>query len=60
MKRRAFVPLAAGLVVASAAARAQTMPVIGVLDGGDPADLVTEFRKTLTGLGYVEGRTFRL
>ena len=60
MKRRAFVPLATVLALAPVRGRAQPMPVVGVLDPGDPAEFVSEFRKTLTGLGYVEGKTIRL
>jgi putative ABC transport system substrate-binding protein len=61
MQRRAFIPLSAGWLCASAAAGAQPrMPVVGVLDLADPADLLRDFRKALASLGYVEGKTVRL
>jgi putative ABC transport system substrate-binding protein len=61
MKRRAFIPLAVGCTVAPMAAFTQSrIPVVGVLDPGDQPDFVNEFRKTLAGLGYVEGKTIRL
>lgn len=60
LKRRAFISLATGLALVPVAALAQRMAVVGVLDPGDPADFVGEFRAALARLGYVEGRTVRL
>lgn len=60
MKRRAFVSFASGLAVAPIAAVAQPrMPVVGVLDPGDSAEFVSDLRKTLAGLGHVEGKSIR-
>ena len=33
---------------------------VGILDPGDPTPFLSEFRKGLSGLGYVEGKTIRL
>jgi len=60
LKRRAFLGLASGLAFAPAATLAQRMPVVGVLDPGDPAEFVGELRKALNGLGYIDGKTLRL
>jgi putative ABC transport system substrate-binding protein len=61
MKRRAFIPLAAGLVLAPATTLAQPrMPVVGVLDPANRGDFLSAFRKALSGLGYVEGKNVRL
>lgn len=61
MKRRAFVPLIAGLTLSPASAFGQSRtPVVGILDPADPAAFVDEFRKALADLGYVEGRNIRL
>ncbi|MFI5029758.1 MAG: ABC transporter substrate-binding protein [Reyranellales bacterium] len=61
MKRRAFVSLAPGLALASMTAFAQPrVAVVGVLDPGDSPEFVSDLRKTLAGLGHVEGKTLRL
>jgi len=61
MKRRAFVPLAVSLALAPAAASAQSrVPVVGILDPGNPDAFVSEFRRSLAGLGYMEGKNLRL
>jgi putative tryptophan/tyrosine transport system substrate-binding protein len=57
MKRRAFIPLALAPTLAFAQPR---MAVVGVLDPGDPAEFLQEFRKALNGLGHVEGKNLRL
>ncbi len=44
----------------AAFAQQKAMPVIGILDIGDPAPLLAEFRKGLTDAGYVEGQNIRL
>ena len=36
------------------------MPVIGVLDGGDPGPLLSELRRGLRDLGYVEGQNIQI
>jgi putative tryptophan/tyrosine transport system substrate-binding protein len=60
MRRREFITLMAGGVVAwSVAARAQqpAMPVIGFLDGQSfDLHLMTAFRQALKDAGYIEGR----
>ena len=61
MKRRAFVSLAPGLALASIPAFAQPrLPVVGVLDPGDSPEFLNDLRRTLAGLGHVEGKTLRL
>jgi putative ABC transport system substrate-binding protein len=63
MRRRKFVQLAAAAAaVWPLAARAQqkVMPVIGVLDGGDPGPLLSEFRRGLRDLGYIEGQNIQI
>ena len=61
MKRRVFVPLAIACTIAPATAFAQSrVAVVGVLDPGDATEFVGEFRKALSKLGYVEGKTVRL
>jgi len=63
MRRREFVQLAAGVTMTwPLAARAQqkAMPVIGILDVGDPAPLLKAFRDGLREKGYVEGKNIRL
>jgi putative tryptophan/tyrosine transport system substrate-binding protein len=63
LKRRDLLTLTAGTAIAwSLAARAQqkAMPVVGILDIGDPAPLLKELRETLRDRGYVEGQNIRL
>src|SRR3954471_17107268 len=60
MKRRAFIPLVAGLALAPTAFAQPRMPLVGVLDPANRGDFLSEFRKALAGLGYVEGKTLRL
>jgi putative ABC transport system substrate-binding protein len=62
MKRRTFV---AGLGAAAAwplAARGQTIPIIGVLEGGtsDGAGNLVPLRQGLRDTGYVEGRNLKI
>ena len=62
MRRRAFITLlgcAAALRPLESAAQSK-IPVIGVLDGGDPAPLLTEFRRGLRDLGYIEGQNIEI
>src|SRR5579862_6417621 len=61
--RRDLFVMFAGAALArpgSAVAQQKAMPVIGILDIGDPAPLLAEFRKGLTDAGYVEGQNIRL
>jgi putative tryptophan/tyrosine transport system substrate-binding protein len=63
MRRREFVQLVVGaLVVMPFAADAQqkAIPVIGILDVGDPAPLLKAFREGLRDKGYVEGQNIWL
>ena len=60
MKRRAFIPLAAGLALAPTTFAQPRMPVVGVLDPANRGDFLSAFRKALVGLGYVEGKNLRL
>lgn len=57
MKRRQV--LLAGIAASAAfrAAEAQAMPRVGFLIAGDPEPTWDLFRKAMTGLGWVEGRT---
>lgn len=62
MRRRdllAFVSGAASLWPLAGTAQPK-MPVIGVLDGGDPGPLLNEFRGGLRDLGYVEGDNIQI
>jgi len=59
MKRRAFIPLAAGFVLSRPTTAQTRVPVVGILDPADPEAFAGEVRKTLSGLGYVEGTTIR-
>jgi putative ABC transport system substrate-binding protein len=59
MRRRALLALlgaAAALRPLAARAQQPKLPTIGVLDGGDPGPLLSEFRRGLRDLGYVEGQ----
>src|SRR2546421_1515334 len=47
---------AAALWPAVGHAQEKPVPVIGVLDGGDPGPFLTEFGRGLRDLGYVEDR----
>ena len=62
MKRRTFLVLISTAAAWPLAAPAQqkTIPVIGVLDGGDPRPLLTELRRGLGDLGRVEGPNIRI
>ncbi len=55
MRRRHLLTLAGA--TAAFPARAQKVPRVGFLIAGDPEPLWTLFRKAMTDLGYVEGRT---
>ena len=44
----------------AALAQQKAMPVVGILDVGDPGPLLTEFRKGLHDAGYVDGENIRL
>jgi putative ABC transport system substrate-binding protein len=57
MKRRLLL-LGAG-AMAAFPARAQKVPRVGFLIAGDPEPVWTLFRKAMTDLGYVEGRTVK-
>ena len=63
MKRREFlfmVPAAAALWPIAARPQQPKVPTIGVLDGGDPGPLLSEFRRGLRDLGYVEGQNIQI
>jgi putative ABC transport system substrate-binding protein len=55
MKRRHFLALAGA--TSTVPAWAQTVPRVGFLVAGDPEPSWTQFRKSMTALGYVEGRS---
>ncbi len=61
MKRRHLLALAGAAVSAAAPAHAQksATPKVGFLVAGDPEPSWTQFRKAMTDLGYVDGRTVR-
>jgi len=61
MRRREFLGLVSGAAAwpLSALAQQSAMPVIGFLrvtSAADAANLVTAFRRGLTGAGFVEGQ----
>src|SRR5690242_20463952 len=64
MKRRDFLSTftagAAALWPALGRAQQKPLPLIGILDGGDPAPLLVEFRRGLRDLGYVEGQNIQI
>ena len=63
MRRRDLIRfLAVGMTVwpLTLCAQQMAMPVIGVLDGGDPGPLLSEFRRGLRDLGYVEGQNIQI
>jgi putative ABC transport system substrate-binding protein len=64
LRRRDFIALAGGVVVAPLAARAQSsMPVIGFLDSGSPAGMTANlaaFRQGLGEMGFTEGKNFTI
>jgi putative ABC transport system substrate-binding protein len=57
MRRRHLLALAGAM--AAFPARAQKVPRVGFLIAGDPEPVWTLFRKAMTDLGYVEGRTVK-
>jgi putative ABC transport system substrate-binding protein len=60
MRRRQFISLLGGAAIAwPVAARAQQMPVVGLVSGGFPEAAgyaVTAFRQGLNENGYIEGQ----
>jgi putative ABC transport system substrate-binding protein len=64
MRRRELMLLLGGAMTVPLplALRAQqkAVPVIGILDVGDPAPLLEAFREGLQDKGYVEGQNIRL
>ena len=61
MRRLELVLLLGGAMTVVRPLRAQkAMPVIGILDVGDPAPLLNAFREGLRDRGYVEGHNIRL
>jgi putative tryptophan/tyrosine transport system substrate-binding protein len=64
MKRRHFLSTftasAAALWPALGHAQEKPIPVVGILDGGDPGPLLIEFRRGLRDLGYVEGQNIQI
>ena len=68
MRRREFITLLGGAAAASSvarpfAARAQTMPVIGVLSSGSSHDygpMIAAFKQSLGEAGYVDGHNVKI
>ena len=62
MRRRDFLALSGGAAIMPSLSRGQgtAVPVIGVLDGGDPGPLMRELHKGLVDLGYVEGQNIQI
>jgi putative ABC transport system substrate-binding protein len=65
MRRRDLLTALAGgaaTVASPRAGRAQQprVPLIGVLDGGDPRPLLSEFGRGLRDLGYIEGQNIQI
>jgi putative ABC transport system substrate-binding protein len=62
MRRRELMLLLGGAMTVAPALRAQqkAIPVIGILDVGDPAPLLKAFGEGLRDKGYVEGQNIRL
>jgi putative ABC transport system substrate-binding protein len=64
MNRRDFLSMftagAAALWPALGHAQKKPIPLIGVLDGGDPGPLLIEFRRGLGDLGYIEGQNIQI
>jgi len=63
MRRRDFMTVLAGAIAYPHLASAQqkaAMPVIGVLDGGDPGRLLSEMGRRLRDLGYIDGQNIRI
>src|SRR5579884_930349 len=63
MRRRDFIFCLVGIAaLRPLATRAQqkAMPVVGVLDGGDPAPFLREFGNGLRALGYTEGKNIEI
>src|SRR4051812_36008962 len=63
MKRRTFVKLIGGAMIAPLTARAQPMPVIGFLDSGAPDNMgvnLVSFRSGLGETGLTEGQNVRV
>src|ERR1700720_3260554 len=62
MRRRELLIAWGGAMTVSRVVRAQqkAVPVIGILDVGDPAPLLKAFREGLQDKGYVEGQNIRL
>jgi ABC-type uncharacterized transport system substrate-binding protein len=62
MNRRAVLALVVGGVALRprAGVTQSKIPMIGVLDGGDPAQLLAHLRRGLGDLGYVEGKDIQI
>jgi putative ABC transport system substrate-binding protein len=63
LKRRNFIALVGIATIARpivAPAQKKLVPVIGLLDAGDPGPLLSELRQGLYDLGYVDGQNLRI